>query len=86
MKASLSALAVLTFLGSWDSYLWPSIVLKSTGKQTLPIVIAGMRSLYTNRYQLWSAGSMLTVVPVMILFTVAQKQFTRGLAMAGLKG
>lgn len=84
--AAMSTLAVFTFLGSWDSYLWPSIMLKSSDRHTLPIIIAGMRSLYRNRYQIWAAGSMLTVIPVMLLFSVAQKQFIGGLAMTGLKG
>jgi len=84
--AAISTLAVFTFLGQWDSYIWPSIMLKSAGKQTIPIVIAGMRSLYSTRYNIWAAGSMLTVVPVMLLFSIAQKQFIGGLSMAGLKG
>ena len=84
--AAMSTLGVFTFLGSWDSYLWPSIMLKSSDKHTLPIIIAGMRSLYRDRYQLWAAGSMLTVIPVMLLFSVAQRQFIGGLSMTGLKG
>jgi len=84
--AAISTLFVFVFLGNWDSYMWPSILLKSPDRQTLPIIIAGMRSLYVKRYQLWAAGSMLTVIPVMILFTLAQKQFIGGLALTGLKG
>jgi len=85
-RSAMATLAVFTFLGNWDSYMWPSIMLKSADQHTLPIVIAGMRSLFMTRYNIWSAGSMLTVVPVMILFTLAQKQFIKGLALAGLKG
>lgn len=85
-KTAMATLAVFTFLGHWDDYIWPSIMLKTRDTQTLPIVIASMRSLYFTRYNIWAAGSMLTVVPVMILFTVAQKQFVSGLALAGLKG
>jgi len=85
-RPSIATLAVFTFLGNWDSYMWPSIVLKSASRYTLPIVIASMRSLFMTRYNIWSAGSMLTVVPVMLLFTIAQKQFIKGLALAGLKG
>jgi multiple sugar transport system permease protein len=66
--------------------MWPSIILKSPDKQTLPLIIAGLRNLYWNRYNLWATGSMLTVVPVMIMFTLAQRQFVRGLSMTGLKG
>jgi len=86
VKAALATLAVFTFLGSWDNYMWPSIMLKTADNQTLPVVIAGIQQLYVVRYHLWSAGSMLTVVPVMALFTLAQRHFVRGLALAGLKG
>jgi ABC-type glycerol-3-phosphate transport system permease component len=83
--APLSALAVFTFLGNWDSFLWPLVVLTSPGNRTLPLVLAGLRSLYWSRYELYAAGSMLTVVPVMILYAAASKQFVRGVAMTGLK-
>jgi len=86
VRPSLATLAVFTFLGNWDSYMWPSIMLRTASRQTLPVVIAGMRNLYVVRYQIWAAGSMLTVVPVMILFTLAQKQFVRGMTLSGLKG
>jgi multiple sugar transport system permease protein len=84
--AAMSTLFVFTFLGSWDNFMWPSIILKSPDKQTLPLIIAGLRNLHWNRYNLWATGSMLTVVPVMIMFTLAQRQSLRGLAMTGLKG
>jgi len=84
--SAIATLAVFTFLGQWDSYLWPSIMLKSSKNHTIPIVLAGMRSLYSARYNVWAAGSMLTVIPVMLMFSVAQKQFIGGLSMAGLKG
>jgi multiple sugar transport system permease protein len=83
--APLSALAVFTFLGNWDSFLWPLVVLTSPGNRTLPLVLAGLRSLYWSRYELYAAGSMLTVLPVMILYAAASKQFVRGIAMTGLK-
>jgi ABC-type glycerol-3-phosphate transport system permease component len=83
--APLSALAVFTFLGNWDSFMWPSVVLTSPDNKTLPLVLAGLRSLYWSRYELYAAGSMLTVVPVMILYAAASKQFVRGIAMTGLK-
>jgi multiple sugar transport system permease protein len=83
--APLSALAVFTFLGNWDSFLWPLVVLTSPENQTLPLVLAGLRSLYWSRYELYAAGSMLTVLPVMILYAAASKQFVRGIAMTGLK-
>jgi multiple sugar transport system permease protein len=84
-KAPLSALAVFTFLFSWDDFLFPSILLTKPDVQTLPLVLAGLRSIFWSRYELFSAGAMLTVVPVMILYSAMQKQFVRGIAMTGMK-
>jgi multiple sugar transport system permease protein len=84
--APLAALAILQFLGSWDSFLWPSIVLTSPEKQTLPVILNGLKSLYWSRYDMWIAGSMLTIVPVMMIYAFTSKQFVRGIAMTGLKG
>ena len=83
--APLSALAVFTFLGNWDSFMWPMVVLTSPGNRTVPLVLAGLRSMYWSRYELYAAGSMLTVMPVMVLYAAASKQFVRGIAMTGLK-
>ncbi len=81
----MSALAVFVFLSNWDSYLWPLIVLNSLDKQTLPLVLAGLRNLWWTRYEMWAAGSILTVVPIMIIYSFASRYFIRGIAMTGLK-
>jgi len=83
--APLAALGVFAFLANWDSYLWPLVVLSSPEKQTLPLVLAGLRNLWWTRYEMWSAGSMLTVIPVMLVYSVASRYFIRGIAMTGLK-
>ena len=82
----LAALAVLVFLGSWDSFLWPSTVLTSPENQTVPLLLSGLRSLHFGRYDLWSAGSMLTIIPVMVVYLFASRFFIRGVSMTGLKG
>ncbi|MHB0859153.1 MAG: carbohydrate ABC transporter permease [Anaerolineae bacterium] len=81
----LGALAVFTFLGQWDNFLWPSVVLTSPKTQTLPLLLAGLRNLFLLQYDLFTAGAMLTVIPVMLLYSIAQQQFIRGIAMTGLK-
>ncbi len=83
--APMAALAIFTFLGNWDSFLWPLVVLNSPEKQTIPLVLAGLRSLYWTRYEMWATGSMLTVVPVMIVYAFSSKYFIRGIAMTGMK-
>ncbi len=84
--APLGALAVMTFLAQWDNYLWPLVVINSPEKQTLPLLLAGLRSLYWTRYDLWTAGSMLTILPVMTLYIFASKYFIQGIATTGMKG
>ncbi|MDI7277188.1 MAG: carbohydrate ABC transporter permease [Anaerolineae bacterium] len=83
--APMAALAIFGFMDNWDSFLWPLVVLNSPNKQTLPLVIAGLRSLYWTRYEMWATGSMLSVVPVMAVYALASKYFIRGIAMSGLK-
>jgi ABC-type glycerol-3-phosphate transport system permease component len=83
--APMAALTIFNFLGNWDSFLWPLVVLNSPDKQTIPLVLAGLRSLYWTRYDMWSAGSMLTVVPIMILYGFASKYMIKGIAMSGMK-
>jgi multiple sugar transport system permease protein len=61
------------------------VVLNSPEKQTIPLVLAGLRSLYWTRYDMWAAGSMLTVVPIMILYAFASKHMIKGIAMSGMK-
>lgn len=86
VAAPIGALGVFVFLDSWDSFLWPQTVLASPENQTLPLVLAGLKSLYWTRYDLWSAGSMLTVIPVMILYAFASRYFIRGITLGGVKG
>ena len=51
--SALAALIVFIFLFNWDNFLWPLVVLNSLEKQTLPLVLAGLRSLYWTRYEMW---------------------------------
>ncbi len=84
-SAPMAALATFGFMDNWDSFLWPLVVLNSPNKQTVPLIIAGLRSLYWTRYELWAAGSMLSVVPIMAVYAFASQYFIRGIAMSGLK-
>jgi ABC-type glycerol-3-phosphate transport system permease component len=83
--APLAALAVFTFLGAWDDFLFPGIVLTDPKVRTLPLALAGLKSLFWERYEIFAAGAMITVVPVMILYGFMQKHFVRGLTMGGAK-
>lgn len=81
----MAALAILTFLGSWDGFMWPLIILSDPMKQTLPVLLNGLRSMYWSRYELWATGAMLTILPVMVVYAVFSRYFIRGFAMTGIK-
>jgi multiple sugar transport system permease protein len=84
-QAPIGALAIFVFLGNWDSFLWPLVVLSSPQNQTLPLLLAGLRSLYWTRYDMWAAGSMFTILPVMLIYALSSRYFIQGIAMTGLK-
>lgn len=86
-KPVLSALAIFVFLGSFNAYLWPLIVLNDEEKLTLPLIIARMANRFGGTdYQAVMAGSVLVSIPPLIVFLIFQKNFVRGIALTGLKG
>lgn len=82
----LSTLAVFSFMGSWNDFLWPMITIQTNQLKTLPIGLASFQSLYGIKYSLLMAGAVLAMLPVLIAFLFAQKQFIEGIAVTGLKG
>jgi len=87
VRPMVGAYTLLSFLGAWNSYLWPQVVLQDQAKFTLPIGLAGMLSLpeYQTQYGVLMAGTLLSVLPVMLLFFVLQKDFVSGLASGAIK-
>ncbi|WP_350348526.1 carbohydrate ABC transporter permease [Agromyces sp. G08B096] len=86
-KPALSAVAILTFLASWNLYLEPTVYLTSPELFTLPQALTR----YTDAYggEMWNtqlAAATMTVVPMLVVFVIAQRQFVEGLAHSGLKG
>ncbi len=84
--APLTTISVFTFLGQWDNFLFPSVIINSMDKQTLPLFLNGLRSIYWTRYDLWITGSLLTVLPVLVAYALSQRTFVRGAQTSGLKG
>lgn len=86
-KPVLSALAIFTFLGSFNAYLWPLVVLNDEDKLTLPLIIARMANRFGGTdYQAVMAGSVLVSIPPLLVFLFFQRNFVRGIALTGLKG
>ena len=85
-RPALATLGILTFLGSWNNFLWPLVVATTEDKYTLPVALA-LYSVGQNRteYGLLLAGAVVVVLPVLIVFLLLQRHFVRGIATTGLK-
>jgi multiple sugar transport system permease protein len=77
--------ALLKFVGSWNSFLWVLIVTKSPNMRTLPVGLQNFQSEAGTDYNLLMAASAISIIPVLIIFFFAQKQFIRGIAKTGIK-
>lgn len=81
----LAALAVLTFMGTWNDYLWPLIVLSDPGKMTLTLALNNLNARWGENWELLMAGNVVSMVPIIILYLAAQKHFEAGITVGGLK-
>jgi len=86
MKPALAAMAIFVGMTSWNNFLWPLLVLKDPEKYTLPIGLSSLMQPYGNNYQLLIAGSVLSIVPIVILLISAQKYFIAGMTAGSIKG
>lgn len=85
-KPILATLAVMTFQSVWNDFLWPLVMLSSPAKRTLAVGLSYLVGQYTTRWDLQMAGSVLTVLPILLLFFLLQKYFVQSIKMTGLKG
>lgn len=83
---ALGALAIVIFLGVWNDYLGPLIILNSREKFTLPLILALLRDQYSNKTHLVITGSMLATIPVIMIFFASSRWFIRGMTAGALKG
>jgi len=85
-KPALATLAIITFLGSWNEFLWALLILKDRRLQTLPPGLATLQGAYTSEYGQMMAGAVIAAVPVLILYAVMQKYIVQSVATSGLAG
>ena len=83
---ALSALAIFTFLAQWNSFLYPLVVTNSTEMSTLTVGLRTLQGQYNTAWTLLMAGSVIALVPVLLVFVFAQRYFIKGIAMTGLGG
>ncbi len=86
LRPMVGAFIIITFLAMWNNFIGPQIILQSAEKQPLSVVIYQTQTAYYSDYGLLMAGTLVSVLPVMILFLVLQRDFISGLASGAVKG
>jgi len=87
IKTTVATVAMILFLGSWNDFLWPVIVINSADLRTLPVGIALFKDPYGNiNYGPLMAATLISTAPMLLAYVVSQKYMIRGIAMTGLKG
>ncbi|MFI6504647.1 carbohydrate ABC transporter permease [Nonomuraea typhae] len=85
IRPALATFAIFGFMASWNSYLWPLIIIKSPEFMTLPLGLATLHGQFTTQWDVVMAGSVISVVPILILYVFAQKHVIASVAQTGLK-
>lgn len=85
LQPILVTLAVFTFLGSWNDFLWPLIILTDDALYTLPVALASLSREHVQDNELMMAGSVVTVIPVLLLFLFLQRYYIEGILLGGVK-
>lgn len=81
----MATLAIFTFIGAWNDFLWPLIVMTDDSMYTLPVALATLSLEHVQDTELMMAGSVMTVLPVLLLFVALQKYYIGGIMASGLK-
>jgi multiple sugar transport system permease protein len=84
-RPALATLAVITFLASWNDFLWPLLILQQPDLLTLPPGLANLQGAYTSEYGQMMAGAMVAAVPVLIIYIALQRFIVQSVATTGLK-
>jgi multiple sugar transport system permease protein len=83
---ALSTLAALTFLDSWNNFLWPLIAINKTSEMTLPLGLATFQGAHSTEWTLLMAGNVMSLIPILVIFFAAQRYFVRSVAATGITG
>ena len=86
LKPVLVTLAIFTFMGSWNDFMWPLIVLTDQANYTLPVALASLSREHIMDVEMMMAGAVVTVLPVLLLFLALQRYYIQGLLLGSVKG
>jgi multiple sugar transport system permease protein len=86
VRPSLATFAVLSFIASWNSFLWPLVIISSQNLMTLPVGLSNLQGEHLTAWNLVMAGATISVLPIVLVYLLAQKQIVRGFVLSGVKG
>jgi multiple sugar transport system permease protein len=85
LRPVLATLGIVTFLATWNDFVWPLVILTDESRYTLPVALASLVGEHSADIELMMAGAVLTVLPVLLLFFALQKQYIEGITLGGVK-
>lgn len=85
LRPALAFLGIFTFIGAWNDYFWPLVVLTNPERQTLQVALSQLNGLYNTDYSMVMAGTLLAVIPLIIVFFIGARQFLADLAAGAVK-
>jgi multiple sugar transport system permease protein len=85
VKPGLATLTVFAFMGSWNSFLWPLVVVRSPELMTLPLGLSRLQGQFTTEWNIVMAGSVVSILPIALIYLFAQRHIIAGMAHTGLK-
>jgi multiple sugar transport system permease protein len=85
MGSAMATLGIFQFMGTWNDYLWPLIVITTTEKRTLPIMLSWYNSQHGSRYDLTMTASILVILPILVVYFIFQRWVVKGIVLTGFK-
>lgn len=85
-KSAVATLAITTFMECWNDYLWPLLMLTEKSKMTLTLALNSLNGQYSTEYNVLMAGSLISMIPIIIVYITAQKNLKEGMMAGGIKG
>ncbi|MDD3123524.1 MAG: carbohydrate ABC transporter permease [Candidatus Izemoplasmatales bacterium] len=81
----LTTLFIISFMNYWNDYFWPLIILTDPNKVTLPVLLSKLNAQYATEYNTLMAGSLISMIPILLVYAFAQKYFIQGIQEGGIK-
>jgi putative chitobiose transport system permease protein len=84
-RPALGTLALFSFVSHWNSFMWPLVILQDRAKYPLSVGLAYMANAFDSNFKVVAAGSVLSMIPILLMFLAMQKQFIRGITAGAVK-